>query len=120
MSSIDAGPLERLINATRYSFKGLSRTWSSEAAFRYEIYVVIVALPSAWFIGRGAAERALMIGSVFLVLVVELVNSAIEAVVDRIGLERHELSARAKDTASAAVFCSIILAMMVWLTILVG
>ena len=120
MSSNAVGVFQHLVNATRYSIKGLIQTWSSEAAFRYEIYVSIVALPTAWILGRNAAERALLIGSVVLILVVELVNSAIEAVVNRVGPERHELSGRAKDTASAAVFCSIILATAVWLTILFG
>ena len=120
MNRIDAVPLERLINATRNSVQGLRQAWRTEAAFRYEIYVLIIALPAAWLLGGGAVERALMIGSVLLVVVVELINSAIEAVVDRIGTEHHELSGRAKDIGSAAVFCSILLAMAVWLILLLG
>jgi diacylglycerol kinase (ATP) len=118
MTSSDVGPLRRLINATGNSLRGLRQAWRHEAPFRYEIYVSIVALPTGWLVGRSAAERALMIGSVLLVLVVELLNSAIEAVVDRIGPERHELSGRAKDIGSAAVFVSIVLAAAVWLTVI--
>jgi len=120
MSSLDAGPAERLIKATRYSLHGLRHAWANEAAFRYEVYVLIVALPTAWFVGGGAVERALMIGSVLLVVVIEMINSAIEAVVNRIGLEHDELSGHAKDLGSAAVFCSILLAVVVWLILLLG
>jgi diacylglycerol kinase (ATP) len=81
---------------------------------------LIVALPTAWFLGGGAVERALMIGSVSVVVVVELINSAIETVVDRIGPEHHPLSGRAKDLGSAAVFCSIVIALMVWIIVLLG
>lgn len=120
MTVNDIGPLERLVNATRYSIRGLRYAWASEPAFRYEIYVLFVALPMAWLIGKSGVERALLIGSVLLVVVVELVNSAIEAVVDRIGAERHELSGRAKDIGSAAVFVSILLAASVWLVVLLS
>lgn len=118
MSSANLSPIGRLIDATRYSLSGLRQAWRHEVPFRYEVYVSIVALPTAWFLGRGGAERALMVGSVLLVLVVELINSAIEAVVDRIGPERHDLSGRAKDIGSAAVFVSIALAAAVWLTLI--
>jgi len=120
MSSNDVGPVRRVIDATRYSVQGLRQAWTHEPPFRYEVWVLLLALPAAWLLGRGAVERALMIGSVLLVLVIELVNSAIEAVVDRIGVERHQLSGRAKDLGSAAVFCSIMLAGAVWLTLLAG
>jgi len=103
----NVGPIEHLINATRYSCQGLRHAWANEGAFRYEIYVLAVALPAAWLLGQGAVERALMIGSVMLVVVVELVNSAIEATVDRVSKDSHELSGHAKDMASAAVFVSI-------------
>jgi diacylglycerol kinase (ATP) len=120
MSSNDVGPIQNLVNATRYSLQGLRGAWASEAAIRYEVYVLIVALPAAWLLGHNAAERVLLISSVLLVIVVELINSAIEAVVDRIGLELHELSGRAKDIGSAAVFCAIVLAVVVWAIVLVG
>jgi len=112
------GPIERLINATRYSLRGLGEGWRTQAALRYEFWVLVVAVPVAFFFGHGGVERALLIGSCVLVIVVELINSAIESAVDRIGRERHELSARAKDLGSAAVFCSILLAAGVWLIIL--
>jgi diacylglycerol kinase (ATP) len=118
MTSNDLGPIRRLIDATRYSFRGLRHAWVHEPPFRYEVWVLIVAMPAAWLLGGGAVERALMIGSALLVIVVELINSAIEAVVDRVGLEKHELSGRAKDLGSAAVFCSIVLASAVWVTLL--
>jgi len=120
MSRDDVGVVQRLIAATRYSVNGLKYAWSSQAPFRYEVYVLIVALPAAWFLGKGAVERGLMIGSVLQVIVVELVNSAIEATVDRIGPEHHVLSGRAKDMGSAAVFCSGVLAATVWLTLLLS
>ena len=75
-------------------------------------------MPIAWWLGRNGVERALLIGSVLLVVVVELINSAVETVVDRIGPEHHELSGRAKDLGSAAVFCSIVLAGVFWLMLL--
>ena len=120
MSRNDTGPLQHVINATRYSFQGLRHAWVNEAAFRYEIYVLAVALPAAWLLGKGAVERALMIGSVLLVVVVELINSAIETTVDRVSKDQHELSGRAKDMGSAAVFISIVLAAIVWLILLLA
>lgn len=120
MGSSNLGPIRRVINATQNSLHGLRQAWGTEAPFRYELYVLIVALPTAWFLGGGAVERALMIGSVSMVVVVELINSAIETVVDRIGPEHHPLSGRAKDLGSAAVFCSIVIALMVWLIVLLG
>ncbi len=120
MSSSDVGPMRHVRNATRNSVQGLRQVWADQAAFRYEVYVLIVALPAAWLAGESAVQRALLIGSVLMVLIVELINSAIEAVVDRIGPEQHELSGRAKDLGSAAVFCAILLALVVWLIVLVG
>ena len=120
MISDDVGPIRRLVNATGNSLKGLRRAWASEAALRYEVYVLIVALPAAWLLGHNAVERALLIGSALLVVVVEILNSAIEATVDRIGLEFHELSGRAKDLGSAAVFCAIVVALATWAIVLLG
>jgi len=120
MSRISVGPIEHLINATRYSFQGLRYAWANEAAFRYECYVLAVALPAGWLLGKGAVERALLIGSVLLVVVVELINSAIETTVDRVGKESNELSGHAKDFASAAVFVSIVAAAIVWLVLLMA
>jgi diacylglycerol kinase (ATP) len=120
MSSADIGPIQRLINALRYSLQGLSYGWKKEAALRYEIYMLLVAIPVAWLLGKEAVERALMIGSALLVVVVEVINSALEITVDRIGKDHHELSGHAKDLGSAAVFCSIVVAVVVWSILLFG
>ena len=105
----------RMALATRYSWQGLRAGWRTQAALRYEFCGSLVAIPLALLIGQTSVERALLIGSWLLVIVVELINSAIETVVDRIGSDLHELSERAKDLGSAAVFCSIILAAAIWL-----
>ena len=120
MTNDDFGPMRHLINATRYSLQGLRHAWLSEEAFRQELYVLVVALPVGWVLGKSAVERALLVGSCLLVIVVELLNSAIEAAVDRIGTEHHEISGQAKDMGSAAVFCAILLAAVVWLLVLLG
>ena len=103
----------RMWHATRYSLAGLRAGWS-EAAFRLEACLAIVMLPLAFWVGRGWVEVALLAGSVLLVLIVELLNTGIEAAIDRIGLERHALSKRAKDMGSAAVFLSLLLAGGIW------
>ena len=118
MTHGDVGVFRRLVNATRNSINRLGVGWRTQAALRYEFYSLIIALPAAWLLGNGSVERALLIGACLLVVVVELVNSAIEAAVDRIGSERHELSGRAKDLASASVFFSIVLAVTVWAILL--
>ena len=120
MSIFDVGPIRHLINATRYSFQGLRHAWVNEESFRLEVCVLVVALPVGWVLGKSAVERALLMGSCLLVVVVELLNSAIEATVDRIGTEHHEISGHAKDMGSAAVFCALVLAAMVWLLVLFG
>ena len=106
--------LARIVAATRYSIAGLSATWQREAAFRQEIALVLVLVPLAFLLGRTAVERALLLGSCLLMLIVELLNSAIETVVDRVSVEKHELSRVAKDTGSAAVFVSLVLTAVVW------
>ncbi len=106
-------------NAFIYTFAGLKAAWKNELAFRGEIVVAIVMVPLALWLGRTAVERALLIASILLILVTELVNSALEAVVDRIGPERHELSKRAKDMGSAAAFISMVTAALVWLIIII-
>ncbi len=110
--------LPRLWWATRYSLAGLQMAWRHEQAFRQELCVLVIVVPAALWLGKNGAERALLIGSWLVVIVVELINSAIESVVDRIGPEQHELAGRAKDLGSAGVFCSIALAVAVWLLIL--
>lgn len=106
--------LTRIIRAFGYSMAGLGAALRHEAAFRQELVLALIMIPAAFVAGESALERALMIASVMLVLMVELVNSAIEAVVDRIGPERHELAGRAKDIGSAAVFVSLVNVVLVW------
>lgn len=103
-----------LINATGYSLSGLVTTFREEAAFRHELGLLAVLLPLAFWFDVNGVERAVMIGSLFLVLIVELINSAIEAAIDRIGMERHDLSGRAKDMGSAAVFLAIVQVFVCW------
>lgn len=110
--------LTRIIKATRYSVKGIKAAWQNEAAFREEIIVAVLAVIVAFYLDISVIERILLIGSVMLVVIVEILNSAIEAIVDRISSEFHELSGRAKDMGSAAVFLTIILALIVWSAIL--
>ena len=111
------GGVERIIKATAFSASGLRAAWVNEAAFRQECALVVVLIPIAFWIGSSAVERALLIGSCLLVLVVELINSAIEASIDRIGVEQHPLSRRAKDLGSAAVMMTLALTATVWLLI---
>ncbi len=108
----------RLVNATGYSWAGLKAAWRNEEAFRQEGLLCAALVPLALWFGDSAVERALLIGSLLLIVIVELLNSGIEAVVDRIGLERHELSGRAKDIGSAAVFVALLNAAIIWLLIL--
>lgn len=103
-----------LVHSTRYSLKGLGAAFRNEAAFRQEVGICAVLLPIAAWIGEGPVEWILLVGSCLLVLIVELLNSAIENVVDRIGTERHELSGRAKDIGSAAVMLALALAGLTW------
>ncbi|WP_054179774.1 diacylglycerol kinase [Trabulsiella odontotermitis] len=110
--------LTRIINAAGYSWKGIRAAWVNEAAFRQEGVAAIVAIIIACVLDVDAITRVLLIGSVLLVMIVEILNSAIEAVVDRIGTERHELSGRAKDMGSAAVLLAIIIALITWVTLL--
>ena len=108
----------RIIKASAYSWQGLCAAWRYEAAFRQEVWLAVVMIPLGLYLGGNAVEKALLIGSVLLILVVELLNSAIEAVVDRFGGEQHELSGRAKDMASAAVALALALMAVVWALVL--
>ena len=110
--------LRRIINAARYSWAGLTAAFRHEDAFRQESILLLLGIPLALYLEPGALARVLMIGSLFLVLVVELLNSAIEAVVDRVSLENHPLAGRAKDIGSAAVLLALINAGVTWLLIL--
>ncbi|UXD26866.1 Diacylglycerol kinase [Yersinia enterocolitica] len=110
--------LTRIYKAAGYSVKGLTAAWKNEAAFRQETVATILAIILAFWLDVDATARILLIASVVLVIIVEVINSAIEAVVDRIGSELHELSGRAKDMGSAAVFLAILLALFIWVTVL--
>ncbi len=109
----------RMVNAFRFSMSGFRACFQFEEAFRQEIFLAILLLPLALWLGETPVERALLVGSMLLVPIVELLNSAIEANVDRVGYERHELSARAKDIASAAVLSSIAYMWVIWGLILI-
>jgi len=104
-------------NAFIYTFAGLKAGWKNELAFRGEVVVAIIMVPLGIWLGRTAVEQALLIASILLILVTELLNSALEAVVDRIGPQRHELSKRAKDMGSAAAFIAMVTAALVWIII---
>ncbi len=108
----------RVYKASVYSFMGLLAAFRYEAAFRQELVLACLIIPLAFFLPVENLERVVMVSAVVLVLVVELLNSAIEAVVDRVGLEQNELAGRAKDMGSAAVFVSILLCVFVWGAIL--
>ncbi len=110
--------LTRIVRAFGYSFQGLRACYRHEAAFRQELMVALVIVPLGLWLGADGVERALLVGSWLLVLIVELLNSALEATVDRFGPEQHTLAGRAKDIASAAVFMSISLAVLVWALVL--
>ncbi len=112
--------LRRLINATRYSLAGIAEAARHEDAFRQELLLAAVLVPLGLWLGHGGIERALLCASVLLVLIVELLNSAVEATVDRISLEDHQLAKRAKDIGSAAVMLALVTAGLVWILVLLG
>ena len=107
----------RIFRAARYSSQGLKHAWRHEAAFRQEVGITVMLVPAALWLGTTPLERWLLIASCGLVLIVELLNSAVEATVDRFGGERHELSGRAKDMGSAAVFLSLAIVLVTWGTV---
>ena len=110
--------IKRLLSACTYSAQGFNACYKSEAAFRLEAWLAVVLLPLGYWLGESAIEKMLLITPIFVVLIVEMLNSALEAVVDRIGIEKHELSGFAKDVASAAVALSLILFLVTWSIIL--
>ena len=112
--------LHRIVNATRYSLAGLSEAARREQAFQQELLLTVVLVPVAFWLGHNGLERALMIASLLLVLIVELINSAIEATQDRISLEEHRLAKNAKDYGSAAVMLALTNAALVWLLVVLG
>jgi diacylglycerol kinase (ATP) len=109
---------KRIIKASQYSWQGLIAACHNEEAFRQELWLVIVLTPLGLWLGQTGVEKALLVGSLILLLLVEMLNSAIEAVVDRIGEEQHQLSGRAKDMGSAAVAISIGLIIVIWALVL--
>jgi diacylglycerol kinase (ATP) len=114
MAKPDNTGIRRILRATKFSAQGLAQAWQHEAAFRQELVLVLLLTPVAAWLGQTALERAVLIGCCLIVLIVELINSAIEAAIDRHGDEHHELSGRAKDMGSAAVFISLLLVAVVW------
>jgi diacylglycerol kinase (ATP) len=110
--------ITRLMRAFGYSFQGFRHTWREEASFRQEVLLALVVIPAGFFFGHSGIERALLVSPMLLILVIELLNSAVEAVADRSGTERHPLAGMAKDMGSAAVMLSFALLGTVWLLIL--
>ncbi len=106
--------LRRLINAMGYSYEGFKAAFKHEDAFRQEVFLAILLIPLALYLEQDAVPRVIMIGSLFLVLIAELLNSAVEAVVDRVSIERHALAKRAKDIGSAAVFVALTNVVVIW------
>jgi diacylglycerol kinase (ATP) len=112
------GGFRRLWNALRYSRQGLSSAFVHEAAFRQELMVAVILTPAAFWLAKDYAQTILLIGTLFFVLIVELINSALEALADAITLQQHPLIGRAKDLGSAAVMLAIILAALAWLAVI--
>ena len=110
--------LMRIVHALRYSAKGVKYAWLNEAAFRQEVFLAVVFIPLGFWLGNTAVERVLLVGVCFFVLIVELLNTGIEVVVDRISLDRHELSGVAKDLGSAAVMLGLLMWGLTWLSII--
>lgn len=110
--------LRRILRAFGYSWSGLRATYRHEEAFRQELLLCLVLIPAAFWLTDEGLERALLISSLFMILIVELLNSGIEAAIDRFGRERHKLSARAKDMGSAAVLVALGHALVIWLLVL--
>lgn len=118
MRTLGPRGITRVLRAAGASWQGLAGAFREEAAFRQELALALAVIPLGLWLGRTGVERALLVAPMLLVLIVELLNSAIEATVDRIGLERHALSGLAKDVGSAAVLMSFILLVSVWLLVL--
>jgi len=108
----------RLVRSFRFSFQGFVHTWRGEAAFRQELSLAVGVIPLGLILGHSGVERAMLVAPMLLILIVEMLNSAVEAVVDRAGSERHPLAGMAKDMGSAAVMLSFILLGTVWLLVL--
>ena len=111
--------IKRLLNAFKYSIAGTLAAFKHEDAFRQEVFLSVILIPLGIYLGETTTEQALMITSVLLIIIVELLNSSVEATVDRISIKRHKLAKRAKDIGSAAVFFSLVNASVIWFLILV-
>ena len=114
MGKPDNTGLLRALRAAKYSVQGFTSAWRHESAFRQEVVLVVLLTPAGLWLGRSPSERSVLIAVLLLVLVVELLNSAVEAAIDRHGSELHELSGRAKDLGSAAVFVALVIVLVVW------
>lgn len=110
--------LARLVAAAGYSLRGLKAGWIYEAAFRANLAIAVIGFAASFFVARSPEQWLLLTGPLLVLLIVELLNTAVETVVDRIGPEHHELSGRAKDMGSAAVFLSLLLIVLCWLTVI--
>jgi len=108
----------RIIRAFTWSMAGLRQAFTHEAAFRQECFLFVVMAPIGLWLGKTGIERALLVGSLFIILIVELLNSGLEATVDRISEEQHQLAGRAKDMGSAAVFLTLVNGLVIWLLVL--
>jgi diacylglycerol kinase (ATP) len=120
MAGQEAKGLKRVLNATIYSAQGFKAAFQNEAAFRQEFALALVLFPIGLWLGQTGLDKALLVSVLLLVLIVELLNSGIEAAIDRVGLEHHELSKRAKDIGSAAVFVSLLNVIVVWSLVLLA
>lgn len=118
MAKTGATGLTRIINAAGYSWLGFKAAYKHEAAFRQELALCLLGIPAALYFGEDLMEKSLLIASLVFILLVEIVNSAIEAVVDRCGDEHHALSGRAKDMGSAAVLLAFVITGLIWLAVL--
>ena len=114
MANHNQGGIGRIWHATLYSLAGIRAAWKHEAAFRQEVLLTVILVPAAFWLGSSTVERLMLLGSCLIVLITELLNSAVEAAIDRISDDKHRLSARAKDLGSAAVFISLWLVVITW------
>ncbi len=120
MADIGNKGLKRILKASQFSWQGIRAAYRHEEAFRQEAWLCIVLIPLGLYLGETGVEKALLVATALLIPIVEILNSALEAVVDRVGLEQHELSGRAKDMGSAAVALSIALMSAVWFLVILG
>jgi len=118
MPSLEPRGPRQIYKALKWSLKGLKAAWTFEASFRLEVYLFVIFFPLGLWLGRGGVEKAMLVGSLFLVLSAEILNSAIEVVVDKTTPEFHELAGRAKDMGSAAVFLLMVNVVLCWTLVL--